>query len=153
MRRNIVGIVVILAILVSRSVGFLLGQQRPVGQPSSSTTAGALCTVAGPTIGVELRVVSGTSPVAGALVYGEDVGVSICDSIPQTMSAHLQQTRTNATGWANLLDGGFGNYFISINYSSTTYQISVQAEPIAVTYAIVNIASGNVTTSVCYSCG
>jgi len=150
MRNEAVGVILAIAIAVSGVLGFFAGQLSSGHQPSgvqsfSSTSNTGGCTVQGTTIGVVLRVLSGSNPVAGATVNGESVGY--CNDIREVMPFHL--TVTNSTGWANLLDGGFGVYDININYSRVTYHISLPVEPLAATYAIFDTATGNTTTDVC----
>ncbi len=129
------------------------------------------CTVSGPTNGVEIRVLMGTGtvvPVAGAQITGNARGY--CNGSPQISA--LQPVTTNSSGWANLLDGGFGIYDLNItraytetgpilirsNTTSTegpytytdVYHLSLPTSPLATTLVTYNISSGNVTTIFCY---
>jgi hypothetical protein len=73
----------------------------------------------------------------------------MCNDTPQV--AVLTRTQTNSSGWASLLDRGFGTYELNVNYSSGSYALSVPLQPTAVTYVVFDIASGNVTMRFCYS--
>lgn len=145
MKNQVVAVVLTIAIVLSGGAGYLAGQQRQGVQTSNSTSNTTICTVTGETIGVMLRVLSGGSPVVGASINGESVGY--CNDARQTTP--LQSTLTNSTGWANLLDGGFGVYDISINFSRVILHISVPVQPVSATYAILDIASGNIATAFC----
>ena len=145
MRNELVGILLAIAIAASGGVGYLWGSSvRGVQTPVSTSTITS-CIVQGETIGVVLRVLSGSTPVSGAIVYGETVGY--CNGARQTRQ--LQPAATNSSGWAGLLEGGFGVYDIGINYSKITYHVSVPVEPVAATYAVFDTISGNITTYVC----
>ncbi len=111
------------------------------------------CVNYGPTIGVALQVVANNGsgrppiPVKGAQVSGQDVGY--CNDVKQVIAIH--PTTTNSSGWVSLLYGGFGIYYLNINYGPTLdYSLSVVTEPTAITYAVFNISTGNVTTHFCY---
>lgn len=109
----------------------------PVPSASSSTSPAA-CTIIGPTEGVEIRVVmsngsdpSHTIPVVGAQVGGEDDGY--CNGQRRVMV--LMAETTNSSGWASLLDGGFGSYNLSVTYPGSGF-------------VVINSTSGQGTTSV-----
>ena len=125
-----------------------------VNQSSRTTVKTTSCAVSGPTIGVMLRVLEDAShptPVVGAQITGQNVGW--CDDAQQV--SVLQPVTTNSSGWASLLDGGFGIYDLSINYSyldsgasiTDHYSLSVSTQPLTVSCTVFNITSGNVTTT------
>src|SRR3989442_913996 len=145
MRNELVGILLAIAIAASGGVGYLWGSSVRGVQTNVSSSTITSCVVQGETIGVVLRVLSGSTPVSGAIVYGETVGY--CNGARQTRQ--LQPAATNSSGWAGLLEGGFGVYDIGINYSKITYHVSVPVEPVAATYAVFDTVSGNITTYVC----
>lgn len=136
---------------------------------STTSIATTSCTIMGPTIGVVIRVIAynystsptSTIPVVGAHVSGQSVGY--CNDALQTST--LQPTTTNSSGWASLLDGQFGLYNLVISYSpSLTYNfsptlsfnMSIVTQPTTVTYVILNISTGNMTTHFCeynFHCG
>src|SRR3989442_13570243 len=145
MRNELVGILLAIAIAASGGVGYLWGSSVRGGQTHVSSSTITSCIVQGETIGVVLRVLSGSTPVSGAIVYGETVGY--CHGAPQARK--LQPAATKSSGWAGLLEGGFGVYDIGINYSKIIYRVSVPVEPVAATYAVFDTVSGNITTYVC----
>ncbi len=111
------------------------------------------CNSTGPTMGVVVRVLEGTQPpvpVAGARVSGHSVGY--CNGEVQTLG--LPQVITNSSGWATLLDGGTGTYYLNVvsgsNDSTSGFDLSVPTQPTSVTYVIFNSSTGNVTTHFCY---
>lgn len=117
-----------------------------VNQSSRTTLETTSCAVSGPTIGVMLRVLEDAShptPVAGAQITGQMVGW--CNDAQQV--SLLQPETTNSSGWASLLDGGFGIYDLSINYSSDHYSLSIATLPMTLTCVVYNTTSGNVTTT------
>ena len=126
-----------------------------VNQSSRTTVSTTTCAISGPTIGVMLRVLEDAvhpTPVAGAQITGQSVGY--CNDMEQV--SMLQPATTNSSGWAGLLDGGFGIYDLSINYSyvdygvnfTDHYSLSISTQPTTVTCAVYNITSGNVTTTI-----
>jgi hypothetical protein len=125
---------------------------------STSTEATTSCTILAPTDGVVLHVImnngsspSHASPVVGAQVSGQDIGY--CNGRKQILT--ISSVTTNSTGWASLLDGGFGGYYLTITLVSgisiVTYDLTVPTQPEAVSYATYNISTGNLTTSVHYT--
>jgi hypothetical protein len=143
MRDGVVAVLLIAATIISAGTGYVMGTKEAQGSPSNKT----LYTVLAPAVGVVIRLVEGGAPVADAIVSGGDVGM--CNDTPQ--AAALTRTGTNSSGWASLLDGGFGIYELNVNYSSGSYALSVPLQPTAVTYVLFDIASGNATTHFCYS--
>jgi hypothetical protein len=122
-------------------------------QTSIKTTS---CTMLAPTFGVVVRVLTNaTSPLAGARVSGQSAGY--CNGLQQI--SLLQPTTTNSSGWASLLDGGFGIYYLDISHSyldqgqnyTDHYSLSIPTQPTAVTCVIFYYPSGNVTTHVFYN--
>lgn len=125
-----------------------------VNQSSRTTVKTTSCAVSGPTIGVMLRVLEDArnpTPLAGAQITGQSVGW--CNDAQQ--ASLLQPTTTNSSGWASLLDGGFGIYDLSINYSyldnganiTDHYSLSISTQPMTVSCTVFNITSGNMTTT------
>jgi hypothetical protein len=125
-----------------------------INQSNRTTISTTSCMILAPSIGVILRVVEDAShptPVVGAQITGESVGW--CNGAEQI--SMLQPATTNSSGWASLLDGGFGIYDLSINYSyvdygvnvTDHYSLSISTQPTTVTCAVYNITSGNVTTT------
>ena len=85
-------------------------------------------------------------PVAGATVTGSDV--YYCGN--ERSQIIFNSSKTNSTGWASLLFGGFGIYYLDIvlnNQLNNT--ISVQTVLVSTTCVVYNISTGNVTTSTC----
>jgi hypothetical protein len=108
-----------------------------------------------PTFGVIVHVLTNaTSPLVGARVSGHSAGY--CNGSQQI--SQLQPTTTNSSGWASLLDGGTGIYYLDISHSyieqgqnyTDHYSLSIPTAPIAVT-CVEFYLSGNVTTHVFYS--
>lgn len=156
MRNEVITTLLVVAILAGAGAGYFIGVNSVTGSTSKTALCcgtTTYCTILGPTIGVVIRVMEGTSPVAGARVNGEADGY--CNSALQTQT--LQPTTTNSSGWASLLDGGFGVYNLNISYDvgnpplTENYHLSLSMQPIAVTYVVFNTASGNVTTHLCYN--
>jgi hypothetical protein len=125
-----------------------------INQSSRTTVKTTSCAVSGPTIGVLLRVVEDArnpTPVVGAQITGQDVGW--CGDAQQ--ASLLQPVTTNSSGWASLLDGGFGIYDLSINYTildngvsiTDHYSLSISTQPMTVSCTVYNVTSGNVTTT------
>jgi len=111
-----------------------------------STTVQATCTTSGPTLGVVLRVVANNGSWAGVPVTGEAVGY--CDG--QKEVTNLGPSLTNSSGWVSFLEGGLnGIYYLHVNESAWVYDLSIPAQPTTVTYAVLNLSTGNVTTRFC----
>ena len=119
-----------------------------LGKTSETNTTTQSCYLLAPSIGVVIRVITNsTSPVAGARVSGESAGY--CNNSLQV--AALVPTTTNSSGWASLLDGGFGIYHLNISWNhAANYTLSIPTYADAATYVIFNYVSGNVTTTLCY---
>ena len=162
MRNETVSALLVVAIIASAGLGYLVGAgsfTSPMSKTSAETSVTTTyCTVLAPTIGVVIRVVEGglsgpTSPISGARVGGQADGY--CNNALQAQT--LQPAVTNSTGWASLLDGGFGVYNLNISYEvgsphvTESYYFSVSMQPETVTYVIFNTTTGNVTTYLCYS--
>ena len=159
MRNEVISVLLIAAIIAGAGVGYFVGVNSVTsvtsskGQTSVTTTS---CTVSGPTNGVVIRVVEGglygpTIPIVGALVNGEADGY--CNDALQTLT--LQSAATNSSGWASLLDEGFGVYNLNISYEvgnpqlTENYHLSVPMQPLTTTYVVFNTTTGNVTTHYC----
>ena len=150
MRNAVVAVLTILLVVVSVGAGYYLGaKSNQSGRLITTTT----CTILGPTIGVVLRIIenNGSSnpsiPVQGARVSGQDLGY--CNDVEQVIA--IKPATTNSSGWVSLLYGGFGIYYLNVYYNPyLSYNLSVVTQPTAVTYAIFNISTGNVTTHFCY---
>lgn len=118
---------------------------------TTSQTYNSTCTVLAPAIGVVIQVVennytqSGTYsiPVSGISISGQDIGY--CNGQKQVII--LNKMMTNSTGWATLLDGGFGTYYLNVD--NFTLSIPTQAE--SITEVNFNLSSGNVTTHFIYT--
>jgi len=161
LRNAIVAVLAVLLVVVGVGAGYFIGAKT--NQPSAviPTTLGTKtltggnyqCVVTGPTIGVVLRVVENngsgntTIPVQSARVSGQDIGY--CNDVEQVIA--IKPTTTNSSGWVSLLYGGFGIYYLDIYYNPyLSYNLSVVTQPTAITYAVFNISTGNVTTHFCY---
>ena len=147
-RRNLIATLT-LVLLVGAGTAYLVD----LGTKSCVNSQCTSCTITAPTIGVVIRIVENngsghpTIPVAGVGVSGQSL--LYCNEVRETFD--LQPTTTNSSGWASLLDGNGGMYYLNINYSSTqTYNLSILTQPTAVTTVTYDISSGNVTTHVCY---
>ncbi|MGH2640005.1 MAG: hypothetical protein ACRDF4_12115 [Rhabdochlamydiaceae bacterium] len=124
-------------------------------QPIPSTTDTTSCAISGPTMGVVIRILDGglvdtAYPIVGAIVSGNATGY--CNNALQTQV--LQPALTNSSGWATLLDGGFGIYNLRVSYIvdnnlTETYYLSISMQPTTVSYVIFNVTTGNVTTHNC----
>ena len=157
MRSGVVASLLVVAIVTSAGLGYLVGAASVTGPGSKTSVATTSCTVFGPTIGVVIRVVEGglsgpIAPISGARIGGEAEGY--CNDALQTQA--LQPAATNSSGWASLLDGGFGVYDLNITYEAgsppvvESYYFSVSVQPTTVTYVTFNTTTGNVTTFLCY---
>ena len=157
MNNRILAAVFVIVIIGSAGAGYFVGTSI-VSKPTSQTTvATTSCTILGPTIGVVIRVLQGglfqsspaPYPVVGARVGGEAAGY--CNNALQTME--LTPNTTNSSGWAKLLDGGFGVYNLDVSYPAgnliETYHLSISMQPTTVTYVTFNTTTGNVTTHLC----
>ena len=118
---------------------------------SISTSQSISCTVLGPSAGVELQVVAmnsagpgtGTGPVAGLVVNGEDVWY--CNN--QRQVTMLGPVITNSSGWVSLLDGGNGIYYLNVTYSQyLVYSLSIVTQPTSVTCAVFDASTGDLTS-------
>lgn len=122
---------------------------------STTTIRTTSCGISGPTTGVVLQIIAynhtssgvSTVPWVGTSVSGEAVGY--CNDALQT--SILPPTTTNSTGWASLLDGGFGLYDLNVTYGAPpiTFNLSIVTDPLSVTVAVFNISTGNMTTHFC----
>jgi hypothetical protein len=152
MRNGAVVSLLAVALLAGAAAGYLVGTNSVTSATSQSSVATTSCTVGGPTIGAVVKVMDGGDSVAGAKISGEADG--FCNGALQTQV--LQPTVTNSSGWASLLDAGFGTYNLLISYEvdsppvTENYHLSIPTQPTAVTYVIYNTATGNVTTYLCY---
>jgi hypothetical protein len=168
--KTTVGLMVIIIVLVG-AIGTLLFTSQSTTRSVASTTTTTVtivnptaqtnitttsCTILAPTFGVVIRVLTNsTSPLVGARVSGQSVGY--CNGL-QDISP-FQPTTTNSSGWASLLDGGFGIYYLDISRSyidqgqnyTNHYSLSIPTQSLAVTYVIFYYPSGNVTTHFCYN--
>jgi hypothetical protein len=139
--------------LVRTTIITVTGQKSntTTSSPFTSVSSRTSCISSGPTEGVVLRLVAngntGIIPVAGAAVSGEDLWY--CNDSPQI--THFNSTLTNSSGWASLLFGGNGIYYLNVTYpnSNLVFTLSVMTQPSSVTYMIFNASTGNVTTYVC----
>jgi len=152
MRNEAVASLLIVAILAGAGVGYLVGVNSVTGSASQNSVLMTSCIVLGPTIGAVIRIIEKGAPIAGASVSGEADGY--CNNALQTQP--LQSTVTNSSGWASLMDGGFGVYNLLVSYDvgnpplTENYHLSISMQPTAVTYVVFDTATGNVTTHICY---
>ncbi len=151
-----ISLVVIIIVLTGTLGGVLLTWQPATHTLTSvSTQTTTQCILYAETYGVVIRILTNaTSPIVGAQITGQSVGY--CNDLPQISS--LQPTTTNSSGWATLLDGGIGIYYLNISFSveesfnltehslAFQYNLSIPTEIGQATYVIFNPASGNVTT-------
>ena len=153
MRNEAIASLLVIAILAGAGAGYFIGVNIATNSASSSNVPTTFCTVSGPTDGVVIRIVEGglsgpTVPVVGADVSGEAAGY--CNDALQTQA--LQQEVTNSSGWATLLDGGFGVYNLNISYEvgspqvTETYHLSISMQPLTTAYVVYDTTTGNVTT-------
>ena len=159
MKKRFIALGVIVIIAISIATGYFIGSGRlavPLfsdSNTSMTTSISTICSISGETNGVQLRVVeenysskpATTIPVANAKVSGSDV--YYCNNV--RAEGEFVPSTTNSSGWASLLFGGGGIYYLNIS-SSLTYTISVPVAPLATTFATYNISTGNLTTSICY---
>lgn len=154
MKRSVLSAIFVILIILSGAAGYFAGLYTPrtaIHQASVTTTSSTSCVVTGPTEGVIIQVLQDSAevtPVVGAKIGGEDLGY--CNNSLQTMI--LNSTTTNSTGWARLIDGGFGIYYLNIIAFNNNYTLSVPMQPISVTFVTYNISNGNVTTHYCVFC-
>jgi len=152
MKNRAIATLLVVAIIASAGVGYLVGVNSVTSSTSQNSVPTTSCAVPGPTIGAVIRVIESGAPVAGASVSGEADGY--CNNALQTQT--LQSTLTNSSGWASLMDGGFGVYNLLISYEvgnpplTENYHLSISMQPTAVTYVVFDTATGNVTTHICY---
>ena len=139
MKNEVIAVLLVIAVIAGGGAGYFVGVNSvtsvtsSIGQTTITTTS---CTVSGPTNGVVIRVVEGglngpTTPIEGARVDGEADGY--CNDALQTQT--LQSAVTNSSGWASLLDEGFGVYNLNISYEvgnpqlTENYHISIPMNP------------------------
>jgi hypothetical protein len=161
LRNDIVAVLTVLLVVVGVGVGYFIGAKAnqsiaviPTTLGTKTLTGGKYqCINTGPTIGVVLRVIENngssnpTIPVRGARVSGQDIGY--CNDAEQAIT--IKSTTTNSSGWVSLLYGGFGIYYLNVYYDPyLSYNLSVVTQPTAITYAIFNLSTGNLTTHFCY---
>ncbi|HEV2137850.1 MAG TPA: hypothetical protein VGR53_03345 [Nitrososphaerales archaeon] len=149
MRGAVFASIITIALVAGAGIGYLVG----ISQSGKNSTPQTTCTILGETIGVALHVVAtdyqshSAVPVVGARISGD--GVLYCNSAKQ-VSVFLPNT-TNSTGWVDMFQGGGGEYYLNVTYpdSKSVYSLSVPVRPLTVTYATINISSGNVTIHFC----
>ena len=153
MRDVLVAVLLVAAVTAGAIGGYYVGANSASGpEAQTSVVTRTSCTVSGPTNGVVIRVVGGPSfVIAGATVGGEADGY--CNSVLQTQT--LQPAVTNSSGWASLIDGGFGTYNLEIGYVvgspsvAENYHVSIPMRPLTTTYVVFDVSTGNVTTHYC----
>ena len=161
LKRRYYAVAVVAIIVASLVAGYLIGVGKiivpyiPGGPSSTLSSLTTVCSTNGETNGVILRVVQDNysarppvvTPVAGATITGTDV--YFCGIVRH--EGTFVVSSTNSSGFASLLFGGAGMYYLYINYKSpANYTVSVPVAPLATTFVTYNISTGNVTTSVCY---
>jgi hypothetical protein len=164
MKQSTLSTVLIVLLIIGSVSGYLVGYYVP--RTSSSNTFSAVstsvgCTVSDTTEGVVIQLVeynytaSGQNvvPIPGATIIGQDVGY--CNDQRQVMN--LSKATTNSTGWASLLNGGFGVYYLTIDFFPSgeqspfsVFNVSVITQLTAITEATFNLSSGNLTTHFIY---
>lgn len=166
MKHSLVVAIIALLIIFAGAAGYLAGFYTPrttatnVNSSSSSsrvqtsTNTTVSCTISGPTEGVVIQVLENSGSTV-ALVAGAQVGgknMWYCNNQPQI--TYFNSTATNSTGWASLLYGGGGLYYVSIaaNSNNYAYNLTIPTQPTSITYAAFNISSGNITTHYCEFC-
>ena len=161
MKTRFVALIIVVIIAGSLIAGYLIGIGKvvvpyvPSGASSTVDSSSTVCTTNGETNGVILQIVQDNYssrparivPVTGAAVNGSDV--YYCGNLKH--EGTFITTTTNSSGLARLLYGGGGMYYLNVYYQGPeTYSISVPVAPLATTYVIYNISTGNLTTNVCY---
>jgi hypothetical protein len=161
LKKRYLAIIVVLLVIGSLVGGILIGSGKldvpylSQGNNSTTTSVSTICSTNGETKGVILRVVQenyssrppGLLPVSGATVAGNDV--YFCGNVKH--EGTFVSSTTNSSGLANLLFGGAGMYYLTINYQGpANYTLSVPVAPLATTFVTYNLSTGNLTTSICY---
>jgi len=87
-------------------------------------------------------------PQEGARISGR--AITYCNGVQQLFP--IRPETTNSSGWAVLLDGGLGIYFLTVVFPNSimSVNLSIPTQPTAVTYAVFQSPSGNLTTHFCY---
>ena len=165
MKQSIVTAILVVMIIIGSISGYVIGFYVPhagsVGTSSSSLASTSVgCTVSAPTEGVVIQLVENNYtassqsviPIVGASIIGQAIGY--CNNQKQVMN--ISKASTNSTGWASLLDGAFGVYYLSINFNPSAspslglFNLSIITQPTAITKATFNLSSGNLTTHLIY---
>jgi len=164
LKNQIFALFMVVLVFASAGAGYLVGSVRSPSSFTSLSSASATvttsstitsCTILAPTMGVELRVMvvnsttSGVSvPQKGARISGQ--AITYCNSVQQVYP--IRPETTNSSGWAVLLDGGLGIYFLTVVFPNSVISVnlSIPTQPTGVTYAVFQSPSGNLTTHFCY---
>lgn len=161
MKKRYYAIAVIVLIIGSLVAGILLGSGRVLvpylsnRETSTSDSTSTTCVLSSATKGIVIQLVMDNystvppqlSPVVGAKITGNDL--YFCGS--QYSQLGLIPASTNSTGWTTMLDGGSGNYYLTITHGSElNYTLTVPTVLLGTTYVVYNLSNGNVSTYTCY---
>ena len=119
---------------------------------STNTTTSAVvsCTISGEGGPVYVQLENGSSPVQGVAIdvvhRGPTVNGQTCGTV------YLPALYTNSTGWVEIPGDNLpyaGSFLISLAYSASDYNSTVQIQPVTTTYVYISLPSGSVTTTNC----
>ena len=140
----------VIAIVAGIGAGYLAGVNVSGNRTNRNTAT--TCEILAPTIGVSLRAMAiygynSVAPAPGAMVNGE--WVDYCNA--QRQATSFGPSHTNDTGWVDLFHGGGGIYILNVSLPDNplTVQFSIPTHPGEITYALVNLSTGDETIQFC----